>query len=598
MTVVGGQGTVFGVHPFGGGREEARLVTGSRGGGPGLFAGGHSPLGIIGVLSFLFIIPGIVLPSVTQIFVDEVLTKRLTGWIFWLVLGLVLAAVLNGVLYGMQEFFLRRIESRVAIMTGSRLFWRFLTLPLLYYAKGTVGDAAARLNAATRLAALLANRMGRSFTNLVLAIVFAGMLLLYSVVLASTCIGLTLVSVVIAASVGRRRAKLNAAQLRQLGEVASIGMLGLQAIETLKAMGTETFFFRDWAEANTRVINSQQHIDAMSISLDLAPHALAAVVTAISLGFGAVLVIQGHMTIGALLAFQMLLTRFSRPVGDLVSATQDAQEVMAQLRRVNETLALAPDPVAGPRADDSAPPGKLSGLLEMRQVSFAFGPDLPPLIEGLDLTVRPGARIAVVGGSGTGKSTIARLALGLYQPGAGTIRFDGMAIEDIPRPTWAASVGYVAQDVAMFNGTIRQNISMWDPTMPEQEVREAARDACIDDAILSLPSAYDSLITNGGTNFSGGERQRMEIARALSRKPSFLVLDEATAALDPTTEEQIDDNLRRRGCACLIIAHRPGPTIRDCDEIILVDGGKVVERGTHDQLVAAAARYAALAAGQ
>jgi ABC-type multidrug transport system fused ATPase/permease subunit len=150
----------------------------------------------------------------------------------------------------------------------------------------------------------------------------------------------------------------------------------------------------------------------------------------------------------------------------------------------------------------------------------------------------------------------------------------------------------------MFNGTIRQNISMWDPTMPEQEVREAARDACIDDAILSLPSAYDTLITNGGTNFSGGERQRMEIARALSRKPSFLVLDEATAALDPTTEEQIDDNLRRRGCACLIIAHRPGPTIRDCDEIILVDGGKVVERGTHDQLIAAAGRYAALAADQ
>jgi len=332
-----------------------------------------------------------VLPSVTQIFVDQVLTKRLTAWIFWLVLGLFAAALLNGVLFGMQEYFLRRIESRLAILTGSRLFWRFLTVPLLYYSTNSVGDAAARLDAANRLASLLSNRMGRCFTNIVLALVYGGMLMLYSAVLAGICIGLTLLSVVMARVVGGKRARLNAAQLRQLGQVSSIGMLGLQAIETLKAMGTETFFFRNWAEANTRAVNSQQHIDALSITLDLAPQALAAVVSATALGFGAVLVIRGHMTIGALIAFQMLLTRFSRPVADLINATQDAQEVVAQLRRVDESLHVAPDPVTRPRADDAAPPRKLSGLVELRNIAdeiaerghthtariFALGPHAP-----------------------------------------------------------------------------------------------------------------------------------------------------------------------------------------------------------------------------
>jgi len=558
-----------------------------------IFAGGHSPLAIVVVISFLLVVPGIVLPSVTQIFVDQVLTKRLTAWIFWLVLGLFAAALLNGVLFGMQEYFLRRIESRLAILTGSRLFWRFLTVPLLYYSTNSVGDAAARLDAANRLASLLSNRMGRCFTNIVLALVYGGMLMLYSAVLAGICIGLTLLSVVMARVVGGKRARLNAAQLRQLGQVSSIGMLGLQAIETLKAMGTETFFFRNWAEANTRAVNSQQHIDALSITLDLAPQALAAVVSATALGFGAVLVIRGHMTIGALIAFQMLLTRFSRPVADLINATQDAQEVVAQLRRVDESLHVAPDPVTRPRADDAAPPRKLSGLVELRGVSFAYGPELPSLIEGFDLTLRPGARVALVGGSGSGKSTIGKLVLGLYRPTSGAVLFDGMAIDDIPRPIWAASVGYVDQEIFLFDGSIRDNISLWDPTMPSQQVREAAIDACIDDVILARPAGYESIVTNGGRNFSGGQRQRIEIARALAGNPSFVVLDEATAALDPNTEQMIDDNLRRRGCTCLIIAHRLS-TIRDCDEIIVMDRGKVIERGTHDQLIAAGGRYADL----
>ncbi len=420
-----------------------------------------------------------------------------------------------------------------------------------------------------------------------MVVFYLALMLYYDVVLTAVGVALAAFNVAALRYVSQRRRAINQRVLQERGSLTGTSMAGLQAVETLKATGGESDFFSRWAGGLAKVMVADQKMGVLSLWLGAVPPVLSSLSIVSILGVGALRVMDGHMTVGMLVAFQSLMASFMAPVNELVYLGRSLQEVEGEMNRLDD---VQHHPLAhgmeegGPPPAKGAGPVKLSGQLELRNVRYGYSRLDPPLLDGLNLLLRPGSRVALVGPSASGKSTLARLIGGLYQPWSGEILLDNRPRDQVPRAVVSRSLAMVDQDIFLFEGTVREVLTLWDDTIPEEDVVQAAKDACIHDDIAARPGGYASKVEEGGVNFSGGQRQRLEIARALVGRPTLLVLDEATSALDPITEKQIDENLRRRGCTCVVVAHRLS-TIRDCDEILVLDYGRIVQRGPHEQLL-------------
>ena len=552
----------------------------------------------------LLAVPAFTLPALGAVYVDRVLLEGATGWLLPMVLLALAAMVVSAVLAYVQQQLLAKLEQRLAVTGAARFFDHLLRLPVDFYSHRYTGDIVQRLDAVELLAEAFASKIAPALVGLLTSTLFIIALFVIDKHLALIATGIIAAVILIVIRSGRALVDRTRTLEIDIGLGAGTVSAGLTAIETVKSAGRENDLFARIADANARTATSAQALEGLSTTLTAAPEFLVSLlVSAIVLAFGGWQVMQGHITIGSLLAFQAILVVAMGPVLELASLGQEIQTLNATMARIDDVLRHPRDPLALPvepahGAEVSVPheeAAPTAGALEFRNVVFGYSEADEPLIRDFTLRIAPGHRVAIVGATGSGKSTAAKLASGLYLPWSGEVLIDGRPLASIPRHERATAIAVVGQTPILFAASLRDNLSMWDPLIPDAWMREATDDAGLA-GLIEARGGLGMMIAEGGINLSGGEAQRVEIARALSRRPSILILDEATSSLDATTESQIDRALRRRGCACLVIAHRLS-TIRDADEIVVLDRGTIVERGSHDELMALNGAYVAFVRG-
>lgn len=562
-------------------------------------SGAKQTLFLLAIVSLLLALPSILVPAFLKIFIDEILILNFNTWLFPLVVGMLLSTLLSVVTTGLQQYIILRIRTKLSLSSASQFFWHVLRVPIGFFEQRYIGDITARVNDCQNITALITGGVATSIVNIVLILFFLIIMFIYSSVLTAIVIGFSLVSISIFILLQRQLRDLNNHLLNQSAKLQSISMMGIKSIETLKANGTEGTFFEKWAGYQMSVLNTNQRVAIVSNILNVTPQTINNLSTAFIYGVGGLLIINGHLTMGGLIAFTYLMSTVSEPLQQFIGFASSFQQIRGDINRIQDVFNYQIDPIYKEKSSKSSPVNaqstRLSGHVKLEQMSYAFDETGPAFIQNIDLMFSRHKTIAVVGKTGSGKSTLARLLLGLYRPTQGTVRYDGLTIDEIARSVFTTSVSYVDQNIVLFPGTIRDNLTMWDHSIPDAAVIKAAQDACIHEVISGRPGGYFSQVGEGGYNFSGGQAQRLEIAKALVLNPTVLILDEATAALDTLTESKVYSNIQTRQCALFIISHRLS-TIKNCDEIIVLDRGKIVERGTHDSLYQQGGIYSKLMA--
>ena len=535
-------------------------------------------------------------PVFTRTFLDRLLTGQNPEWLEPFLLIFAGVVLLQIVVSWIGAWYSLRIQGKMASYGSASYIWKVLRLPMQFFSQRLSADIADRQATNASIAMVLVQTFAPLVLQAALMIVYLVVMIRYSWLLSLIGVGAITLNLLVSQMVTAKRINITRVQQRDAAKLSSATLSGIGMIETIKSSGAENGFFGRWSGYQASVNRQAVSYTRLNLMLGSLPGAISSAASLAVLGIGIFLVIRGHFTPGMVMAFQGFLSSFMSPASSLISAGQSMQEMITQMERVDDVMSYREDPIFAPK-EKTAEYQKLSGAIEMSHVTFGYSRLGKPQIEDFSMTVRPGQKIAFVGRTGCGKSTLAKLISGLYQPWSGSITFGGIPLKDIDRDVFTGSVSVIDQEITLFEDTVSQNIKMWDQSIEDFEVTLAARDAGIYEDILQREGGFDHRLQDGGRDLSGGQRQRLEIARALSQDPTICIMDEATSALDARTEHEVISRINARGITCIIIAHRLS-TIRDCDEIIVLDRGRVVERGTHDELYAKGGMYASLVSNE
>ena len=536
----------------------------------------------------------VISPGFSRVFIDRLLSGTNTGWTRGFLIFLSVFSFIEIVVLAVQEIYSLKINGKLAIIGNSTYMWKVLRMPMEFFSQRMAGDIQQRQTTNEVIASTLVDTFAPLLLKAVMMIFYLVVMMSYSVKLTVAGIVSIALNLAISSFVSAKRVNITRVQMRDQGKLAGTTTNGIELIETLKAAGAENGFFEKWAGYQASVNTQQMKFYELSQFLGMLPSFITMLTSDLILIAGVYLAMKGRFTIGMIMAFMGYLQGFTAPATELIASTQSIQEMRTQMERIDDVMKYPVDPAFKdePLRED-ADYAKIKGSVEMKHVTFGYSKLEPPLIKDFNMSIKPGGCVAFVGMSGCGKSTLSKLISGLYQPWEGEILFDGKRMQDIERSVFTGSLAVVDQDIILYEDSISNNIKMWDKSIEDFEMILAARDAQIHDDIIQRDGGYDYVLSEGGKDFSGGQRQRLEIARVLAQDPTVIILDEATSALDAKTEYEVVSAIKNRGITCIVIAHRLS-TIRDSDEIIVMDHGDVVERGTHEELFARGGLYTQL----
>ncbi len=550
-----------------------------------------------GVMIFILLmgliasVVSLIKPVFYKLFTDDVLIGNSSERMGSLLMSMFIALIAGFAVEILKSIYLAKLQAKMSISSSSSFMWHILRLPVEFFSQRFAGDISSRQQSNNEIAQILCNQIVPVVVDVIMIGIYLAVMVYYSVLMALIGIVMAALNIILILVVSKRNVNAAKSIQRDSGKLSGIIAAAVSMIETIKASGAEYGFFEKISGYQAKYNNSVLALKRRNTMISIIPQILSGLSSGAVLMIGVYNIFNGSFTIGALMAFQSFLNLFLTPVGSLVNSIQLFQEIGGSMERVDDVMNYKTDMKFSDNSEENCT--KLSGEIEIRNLTFGYSPLAPVLIENFNIRIKKGSMIAIVGGSGSGKSTIAKIISGLYEPRSGELLFDGKSISETDHYVFTGSVAVVDQNISVFGGSIKDNITMWDSTVSEETIISACKDACIHDDIMALKDGYDSVITEGGGNFSGGQRQRLEIARAFAAEPSIIILDEATSALDPMTEKNVMDAVRRRKMTCIIIAHRLS-AIRDADNIIVLEYGKEIERGSHEQLISLNGKYAEL----
>ena len=542
------------------------------------------------IISSLF---GIINPVMTKDFLDRLLTGINSEW-FYPFIGLMTAlAVLQIIVAWAQTVYSLKINGKMSMVGSASYMWKVLHLPMNFFCQRMAGDIQSRQGTNANIANSIISTLVPLGLNTIMMVFYFVLMINQSIFLTAIGISTLVLNIIISRIISEKRINITRVRQRDSAKLSATTTAGIEMIETIKASGAEAGFFQKWAGLQASVNAQDVKTEKLNNALGVIPVFLGTLANYAVFIMGIWFVMNGEFTLGALQMFQGFLGSFMAPAMSLVPAGQTIQEMRTQMERVEDVMEYPVDPNFIENIDDNAKLKKLRGNVELKNVTFGYSKLSEPIIKDFSMNIKSGGRVAFVGTSGCGKSTLSKLISGLYDPWSGEILFDGKPRSEYPRDIMTGSIAVVDQEITLFEGTIAENITMWDESIQDYEVILAARDAQLHEDIMAREGGYHCRLTSGGRDLSGGQRQRIEIARVLAQDPSIIILDEATSALDAKTEYEVVKSIKDRGIICIVIAHRLS-TIRDSDEIIVLEHGNVVERGTHEELMQLGGAYTEL----